>query len=346
MKTLLLPVTAVGLVALAADELRTDYTAERTLRIASETEITVETTDFAIERDGEPMDMGGFDGGGPSTTVTTIVHLDKVTEHADGVPTGLERSYETATRSGGEETVDSPLDGEEIVLSVDADGEVEAVVASGAAPDQDSVLAGHRLTLALDGLLPEDDVSGEDSWDLDGDAVVAALGIDHATTLFPRREWQGEEGQRGGGGERRRGPRMMGGQTAQRLFQEAEWEASARLADETASVEGIECLVIELDLEAEGELEDQESQWGGGRGRAAGLETSAPALLETEFEIDLEGRLFFSIEHGRPLAFEVEGQFSLESERIRERGESTMTIFMAQEGTFALNVLITEEETE
>jgi hypothetical protein len=346
MKTLLLFATAAGLAAPAADELRTDYTAERTLRVSSEMEVTVETTDFALERDGEPVDTGGFGGRGPSTTVTKVVHLDKVTDHADGVPTGLERSYETATRSDGEETVDSPLDGETIELTLGDDGVVEAAMASGAAPDQDSVLEGHRLTLALDALLPEGEVSAEDSWELDGEAVVAALGIDHAATLFPRREWQPGGGPGGGDGERRRGPRMMGGQTAQRLFQEAEWEATARLAAETASVEGIDCLVIELDLEAEGELEDQEPQWGGGRGRSAGLETSAAVPLETEFEIDLEGRLFFSVEEGRPLALEVEGEFSLDTERTRERGESTMTIFMAQEGSFSLNVLVTEEETE
>ena len=345
MKTILLPVTAAGLALFAVDELRTDYTGERTLRIASTTEVSVEITDFALERDGEPMDTGGWGGAGPHTSTTTIVQLDKVTEHAEGVPTGLERTFETATRTGGEETIDSPLDGETLLLTVGDDGEVEAVLESGATPAEDSVLAGHLLTLALDALLPEDAVSDEDSWELDGEAVAHALGIDQSAALFPRREWEAG-GERGGGGERRRGPRMMGGQTAQRLFQEADWEASARLAAETASIDGVECLVIELELEAAGELEEQESPWGGGRDHAAGLEASAPVPIETEFEIDLEGRLFFSVELGRPLALEVEGDFSLETERIRERGESTMTIYIAQEGTFVLNVLVTEEEAQ
>ena len=349
MKTLLLPFSIAGSIAGLAspvgDELRTDYAAERTLRVTSETEVTVETTDFSIERDGEPMDTGGWGGGGPSTTATSIVHLDKVTAHEDGRPTGLERTFEQAGRSGGEDSVDSPLDGETLVLTMDEDGDVRTELESGVSPDPESVLEGHRLTLALDALLPEDEVSGEDSWELDGEAVAEALGIRLSATLFPRPEYEPGGGGRGEGGGRRRGPGGMGGRTAERLFQSAEWDASARLAAETVQVDGVECFVIELDLEAEGELEEEERPWGG-HGRGHGLESGVPSLATTEFEIDLEGQLFFSKELGRPLGLEIEGDFSVESERTRERGDSTMTIYIAQEGTFTQTVSITEERAQ
>ena len=47
---------------IAAEDLSTDYSAKRTLRITSETEVAVETTDFSMERDGEPMDTSRFGG--------------------------------------------------------------------------------------------------------------------------------------------------------------------------------------------------------------------------------------------------------------------------------------------
>lgn len=55
--------------------------------------------------------------------------------------------------------------------------------------------------------------------------------------------------------------------------------------------------------------------------------------------------MLFSAEKHRPVRLEIERDFGLEMEMTRERGESTMTIYRAQEGTFTQVVTITEEPT-
>jgi hypothetical protein len=344
MKILILSASIVGASLLATGELRTKYDTERALRITHETELTLETTDFSMERDGEPVDTSRFGGGDASATTTRVVHIDRVTALGDGVPSALQRAFETAERAGADDSTDSPLAGETLVLAMDEDGEVTAELESGASPDQDSVLAGHRLTLALDAFLPADGAEPGDSWTLDAEDVLEGLGITQSTALFPRPEWGG-----GGGGERgegRRGPPGgRGAGTVNRILAAAEWDASASLEEDTTDVDGIECLVIALTLEGDGELEDE--GFGGGRrgGRAFGATSPTAAVLATEFEIDLKGRLLYSTDLGRPVRLEIEGDYSLEMEMTREREDSSMTIYRAQEGSFTQTVDVTEEES-
>ena len=63
MKILLLPASILS-AALVAEELTTTYSTEQTLRVTHETELTLETTDFSMERDGEPVDTSRFGAGG------------------------------------------------------------------------------------------------------------------------------------------------------------------------------------------------------------------------------------------------------------------------------------------
>jgi len=344
MKILIFSASIVCIALAAGGELRTKYDTERTLRVTSETELTLETTDFSLERNGEPVDTSGFGGGGGSSTTVRLEHVDKATAVSEGLPTALERHFESASRSGGEEGVDSPLDGETLVLTMDEDGDVTAELESGASPDRDTVLEGHRLTLPMDAFLPADGAEPGDSWELDAVAVLEGLGHTQSLALFPPPERpEGGSGDERGG-ERRRGP--PGGRdagTVSAILSAADWDASATLQEETEVADGTECWVIALELEGEGQLEEQR-MWGGGRGRALGTPRAlTPVMLTTEFEIEIEGRLLFSRELGRPVRLELEGDFSIEMEMTRERGEMTMTIYRAQEGTFNQTVSVTEE---
>ena len=194
MHRFIIPTAALTL--FAVDGLSTDYSAERTMRIVSETEASVETTDFSFIRDGEEQDFGGRGGGGGSEMSREIVQLDTVMAHEDGSPTKVKRSFDTvestSSRAGREgemqETdADSPMDGETLILSLDDDGDVVAELESGDDPDEGSMLEGHSLTLALDALLPDEDVDAGDSWEIEKDALLRALSMDVESALFPRR---------------------------------------------------------------------------------------------------------------------------------------------------------------
>jgi len=96
----IIPTAALAL--FAVDGLTTDYAAERTLRITSETKATVETTDFSFIRDGEPQDFGGRGGGGGGSELNReIVQLDTVMGHEDGKPTKVKRSLPRRRRRRG-----------------------------------------------------------------------------------------------------------------------------------------------------------------------------------------------------------------------------------------------------
>ena len=65
--------------------------------------------------------------------------------------------------------------------------------------------------------------------------------------------------------------------------------------------------------------------------------------MGVSYEAELEGKLWFAIEEGRPAQLELEGDVSVISETIREWGESSMEMYRESEGEFELSVTITEE---
>ena len=341
------------LLPLSGGQIYTDYTGEETLRIECETTVFLETIDFSMERNGEPVESRGGLGGGDVELTRIVVQLDRVVAHADDLPTEVERSFESVSGEamyGGEgRSLDAPLDGVTLKLTLDGDGEAQAEADGGAVDD--GQLQGHELTLALDALFPDDEVEPGDSWEIDGDALMHALGLDLEEVLFPLPEPEERSSGEGGRGRGRGGPR---GNPFARLTKGAEWEVTVRLTDETSSVGGFDCLVLEFEAEASGTLEDPVRS-GGGRGRAFGS-ALAPALasglasglasaaaLDTEFQIDLKGQLDYSSELHRPLQLVVEGSFDMERASSFERGEMTMAIYQLQEGTFDQKVTISVE---
>jgi len=351
MKRRILSAAAVALVS--GHTLQTDYTQEHALRIETETVISMETTSFEMERDGEPMNFGGGGGMG-SEEVMHSVELDTVLAHVDGKPTRVRRVFEELSSTSEmtfrdqtrESESDCPLNGVTLELSVDDDGDTVVDVIDGDEPDDDVVLERHRAALALDALLPEEAVAVGDTWELSPKAIRRALGSDVRRGLYPRPEREDSEREEGGRGRGsgRRGPGGGGGSGS--LFAIAEWEGEATLVSDDDEYEGQTCAVIEVKLSAGGDM--PEPEWGGG-GRGRGRMPATPegfatmtsrAPLESEYEIEIEGRVYYSIEESRPLGAEFEGTMAIDQRTERSRGDSTMTMSTSREGTYERTVTI------
>ena len=341
MKTLLV-LGGASAALLAQATLGTDYEREREVRTTSETTLTSETTDVEMIRDGEPVE-GRFGGGGENSETRSVITVDRVLETEDGAPIRVRRFFEeiegVRIQQGREGEVeierDAPL--EEAVIEISPDG-VEVV--EGDEPDHEGALEGHQPTLVLEGLLPGEDVDPGDSWELESDAILAALGIDLERAFFapPSREGRGERGQGGGGGGRRGGGR--GGQGAGFLNQ-AEWEGTATLLAEETEHEGQDCLVIELAIEASGSYELPEGGRRGGGGGGLALASESARANEAEYEVELEGQLLFSSELALPVFLELEGDYSVDTTMEREmRDGGEMSIYTRREGSLEHAVTI------
>jgi hypothetical protein len=330
------------------ETLTTQYSVEKAYRIEVECSFSMETVDFSMERDGEPVE-GGFGGGGrQSEESRTVVMIDTVLDAKDGKPTQVRRAFEsiggssTSTRGDRESEYERecPLSGVVIEMTLD-DGEVTTEVVEGDEPDDEALLEGHLLALSVDALLPEGEVDADEAWEVDGESVMRAFGIDVEKALFPAPQREESEGEGRGGRRGGWGSRGSGG--VARYFTSGDWEAEATLETDTEEYEGVECHVIRLEAEATGELPEREFGGRGGRGGGGGgggmlQPAGAAPMFENSFEFEVEGKLFFSVEGGHPVHLEIEGKLSTESVREMERRESTMVISNSQEGTFNYTV--------
>ncbi|TAJ22066.1 MAG: hypothetical protein EPO68_03835 [Planctomycetota bacterium] len=335
-----------SLFLLPGHQLATKYTAESKLAVDTRFEMVLETTEFTMERDGEPVEGRNFGGGG-----TTIKRHSAWTDHvvatADGQPTKLRRSFDdleqtTSTKMGETEREvesDAPLEGVTLELSIGEDGKVSSEVVDGTAPGDSALLDGHALALQLDALLPSEAVEDNASWDLDKDAIRTTLGVGLTEKLFVRAQDAAAEAgaERGGGG---RGGRGGGGAgRSARLFELAEWTGKAVLKGEE-DVDGVACWVIELEIKGDGELPAAPMGGGGRRGGGAFALPSEARAIENPFEIELEGTLKFSKADQRPVALALEGKARVESNMERTMQESTMRVHTVQEGKIELAISI------
>lgn len=338
MQAKLIALTAV-LLPLSAD-LSTNYSTERTLRVQTDTEFSMETTEFFVEIDGEQQSDRGR-GGMSSEESRSVVTLDTVLATEDGVPTRVRRIFDTIESSGSvkfgenerEVEHETPLVGLTLEITEEATKVVE-----GNKPDDEAVLEGHSMTLALDAFLPEGELEVGTSWTLDGAQLMRAFSLDLERALFVRPERVG--GRRGGRGRRGGSPSM--------LFAEGDWTATARLDSLNEEHEAGTCAKISLELACAGAL--PEPEFGGGgpgpRDRSLSVSNEAMRAFENSFEIKLEGSLYFLIEARIPVLLEVEGTLSTQRtmERSSERGDFFM--YNAQEGTFKHTVSISKTETQ
>lgn len=346
-KTLLPVVALVGL--WAGDQLSTDYSAARTLRIQTETSFSIETTASEMEIDGELREPRDDRGGGGSESKTKIVQIDTIVKGSSDSPSKVRRTFEvvegTSSRGDNERDLESPWVDVTIELTGDDSGDVEVEVVDGDEPD-DKLLEGHSLALRLDAFLPADEVSEGDEWEIDADMIMRAMGISEQAILFPppapeeRPEGEG----RGRGGRGRWGRTSRGGGGNQMaFFGRVDWDGKATLTDEEEEVEGLNCIVIEIELESEGDMPERESEGEDeGRGGRGGGEMER----ENTYSVTIEGKLWFSLEEQRPVRLALEGELNLTSDMSGNFGERSFSRHTEQEGEFTYEVTITASKAE
>lgn len=349
---LIIPALALALLTGDGVELKTKYTEGHALRVETTATFRIETVDMTITVDGEERE--GFGAGASAADARRIVHVDRVLALADGEPTKLRRSFEEISGSGSmsfgdqeqELEFECPLSETVLELTLD-DGEVVAEVSEGGSVDSE-LLEGHHLELALAALLPDGELAEGEEYELEGAALVRALEADMHDSYFPppAREEAGERGE--GGRGRGRGMRGRGLGLAQ-LLEAGDWNVQATLEALEGEFEGEACVVISLEITGDGEIAEPERGEGGDRGGRGGRALTGPVrmpMLATNFDLKAEGKLYFALESGRPLGLELEGEFNIESERVRSRGDSEMIMTSSQEGTFTHRVAISQLSDE
>ena len=325
---------AAGATLIGGLTLSTDYARERTLSIESQTTIQ-STSETTMERDGEPMEGRGGFGARETETSRHVVQLDQFLESEDGAPTRVRRTWEqisaeSSTTFGDRDMqteFETPLEEVTLELTYDEDGELVIEVVEGSEPDEEEVLEGHLMDLALDALLTEDEVEEGDTWELEGEALVRALGLDLESALFRRvpPDFGGGEGREGRGGGRRFGGGRGESPSLGMLFGEAEWEAEAKVESEEEEQDGLTCVLIVFEARGEGDLEEPERD-SDRRELAFGPGEPTSRVPETSYEIELEGKFWFCVENGHPVRLEVEGTIELDRTVEREMRESYMVI--------------------
>ncbi len=326
--------TALSLGAtLAFEALGTKYVEKRVFEVSYSTETVTENLKTEIIRDGEAMDRGGRGG---RTQNFEVSYTDTVLAAADGAPTQIQRAFDSV---GGdmimdgrdepiERTLQSAFDGITMVLKDGEDG-VEVEIEDGDAPDAER-LEGHTLALPLDGLLPGAEAEDGAEWEIDGAAFMAAMGMGMQRKLVdrPEREGGGEgRGGRGGGGGGRRGGGQRGGGDGGNMLAQGTWEVTGSLTGETKEVDGVECAVIKIEAEVDGEPE-------AGEGGREGM------TRESSFSGQFEGELLFCMEESRPVSLEVTGGYELTSDTSFESERGSMEMSRIDETTITLSVTV------
>lgn len=334
---------------LLAGGLSTKYEADRTFAVTYSQTAKSETTAMELLIDGEPLEGRGFGGGGRETTFT-FGYNDTIVEATEGAPTKIKRVFSEAAGSMSmemrEETMEmefpSAFDGLTLTLT-EKDGEVEAEVTDGDAPE-DERLSGHWMALALDSLLPEDEVEAGDEWDIEGEDLAKALGLGLQRILLDRPEPEG--GEEGGRGRRRGGMRGGAGGAADMLAG-GDWEVTAKMTEETEEVGGLECAVIMIKAEISGSPPQRERGEGRRRDRSAGpMVASQESSMEANFSGEFEGKLLWNAEGAYPVSFTFEGTAELSSEMVRETQRGLMERASTQEISLDINVTVEAGKAE
>ncbi|MEX1023639.1 MAG: hypothetical protein WD226_01060 [Planctomycetota bacterium] len=335
MKVLLL---AVPFVLPLGDRLATEYAQNRSVRVVVSTSLDMETVESEMLVNGEPVEgRGGRERSSDETR--TIEYVDEWLAVEDGELREVRRSFETLAARGvarfgdNERDIerDAPLADVTLMLAVTESG-LSVEVVEGDAPDQ--ALQGQRPELSLDALLPDGEVALNEVWNLEAEAIARALGLDLEATLFPEPEREPEDE----GGRRGRGVR--GARSPFRPFHELDWSGTATLhaAEEHA---GQRCARIALEIRGEGELTPPER---GGRRGGRAVDLATEARLATEFEVVLEGTLWFAVERGLPVELTLAGSVTSDQHTEFTRGDMTRTMIVLEEGEFTHSVQVTLQD--
>ena len=327
MKTaVLFPV--LSLAALCAfQELSTRYEPEHAVRVTSAMHLELESS-MQMLRDGQPVEGRGGGMGGPSSDTRKSAHVDRYLACADGKPTKVRRTFESAegeveTQRQGETqatSLESPFDGVVVEIEADEGGELSHKVVEGSDPGQEAIEK-LRPELALDGLLPAGAVEEGGTWTLEGTAIAHALGFDLSDVMFRRPETEeGAGGGQGGGGRGGRGG-GRGFNFGMRQLTGAEWTGKATYKGESDR-DGVRCALIALEIEGESQSDDE--------------------MGSRSFEAKLTGELYVALDAHRPVALELEGEVQGESDSEREREGVVTEVHSESKGTFKLTCSVAD----
>jgi hypothetical protein len=335
------------LLALAGGaSLATDYSKDRALKVDYQYEESLEQTEFSMERDGQPVERPGGGGAFKSETSWSIVALDEVVAHEGKLPTKVKRSFE---KVGGERTMsmgenenttplESPFEGATLQISGEGD-DVKVEFLEGKKPDHEGALAGHRMELALDGLLPDKEVDKDSHWDLDSAQIKRALGLDLRKSLYPPPPAPENAGGAGGGGGGRRGGMGRGGRGGG-IPADAEWTGKAKVVSLDEDVDGLKCAKIEIELATHGELPEQPAG-GGGRGRM--LEPEAAPLFANSYSAEAKGELYVALEGKRPVKLDLEGKLEIVRDSERQSEQGSFKSHMKMAGKIKARIAVSEQ---
>jgi len=346
--SLSLLVLATGLCA-GGHELATDYGRARTLATTSELELDLSTTLFEMKIDDQPADNERGPGGSSSSLVRKCVLVDQILAGAAGAPKHVKRSFETlhdqSTFSFGEDERtderDFPLQGLTLELERKEDGTVSSELVEGSKPDDESLLEGHELALALDAFLPEGAVELDAKWELDDATLKRALGTALDGKLFadPPPE-EGRRGEGGGGPGGGRGGGRSRGSGGARSLKSVEWSGKAQLVALDEDKDGVKCAKISLELEGDGELPEMSFR-GPPRSFAFAPAAATPVLAGT-VHAKLSGALYVSLDGRRPGELKLDGELSTDNTSEREREDHKYTTHSVQSGRLTLTLSIEE----
>lgn len=335
--------------------LSTRYSTDRSFEVSVALESSNEVLSSELYIDGEPMDRGGFGGGGSSTSIS-YSYTDTPKEVKEGTLTGVERAFDEVSATSEREGRDGPMEMEAessfeglTLLITGADDESEVEIVDGDEPEGEGRLEGHRLSLPLDALLPEEAVEAGDTWDLEGEDLMAALGAGLEAKLIDRPERGGERGGEGRGGRGGRGGMRGGGaRSGLGAIAGGDWSVTATYTEETEEAGGLECAVISLEVEVEGTMEARMRGGRGGRGGGGGgaLELAPTLPQESTYSGEFEGKLLWSLAEERPVSFSFEGSYQVDMEMERETQRGLMEMSRSTETTIEVTVEVAAGEVE
>ena len=130
----------------------------------------------------------------------------------------------------------------------------------------------------------------------------------------------------------------------------AEWEGKATLTSAKEDVDGRNCAVIEIKLEASGDL--PEPQFGGGRDRGdhmpegrLALERSG-AALDNDYDVVLEGKLLYDHDEKLPVSLELEGSLTTHRHFEHDMRDRHMEMTSTREGELTYKVEVSAAKQE
>lgn len=264
--------------------------------VARRESLRVVMTGASASVNGEEVPSDGMDESHYRSVETTIRWRDRILAMEQDRPTSLRRDFEelreVAVEDGDASETRGPLEGRVLVLE-ERGGEVMAELEDDGEKIDEQYLEGHRLRSEAEAALPNREVSIGDSWEVEGDALRELLGVDAS------------------------GPALFEYESEEDLFRIL-GEGSSFAADvEFAAVEdreGLRCAVLAFTYELEAEQDVTE---------AMGMQPPAVGELSCVFDLDLrgEGRLWWSIDEGRPVAMEHSFDGTLE---VQQRTDMTI----------------------